>query len=267
MPDITSSVECDVAALNSSAYSTGWRDSAVASYAGGTSTAGVCPAHSNTAGHIRISAGRGHSFYRYHLIFDTSGIDTAPLSVRADGAIPLYLKLNKDSAADMASLIGVKSTISVACGDSNSTAFYNDFEGWTAGSSWATTATNYTQMLTASLVAQAGTNVYITMSCTPQVAADIQDNDQVKFCIMEYYHDYLSGSTLSDPDNEFPDGNQTGNGAVVIHSHHGNNPSREPKITYSAGTTKSKVNGVHAGNSLRYAGVHRENTAKVGGTV
>ena len=120
-------------------------------------------------GHVDQGGSRGHSYYRSYLIFDTSGIDAAPL-LKVTGTMATSIGLSSFDGAPEAgseldpSLIILKASLTSSTAPPISFENYNDFDGWTSGS--AHTGPIYGAAVTGSVIAALGANDYVQLTGT-----------------------------------------------------------------------------------------------------
>jgi len=190
-------------------------------------------------------AGRGGTFYqvrRSFYYFDTSGITGTVSSAT--------FKIFGFSTND-GSVIAVKST---AFGGDGGTALaasdFNNITGYSAGASLAGSATDYSaQILTSSW----STSGYNDLASTADLRADMQNDDVVIICVMNYTNDYLN-SALTSNVNLDCGGYYTDNSGT----------SKDPYITYEVATGYGNiVSGVAAANIGKVDGVATANIEKV----
>ena len=124
--------------------------------------------------------GSVYSIYRSFMVFDTSGITGTVSSAT--------IKIRGSSGND-GSVIAVKST--AFGGDGGTSLASGDFDaisGWSSGSSLAGSATVYgSQILTTSW----NTGSYNDFTTTSDLRTDMQNEDVVIICFMDYTNDYL----------------------------------------------------------------------------
>ena len=183
-----------------------------------------------------------YTVYRSFMFFDTSGITgnvaSATLSIRG-------------AYANEGSVIAVKST---AFGGDGGTALSNgDFDaisGWSAGSSLAGSATVYgSQILTSSW----NISGYNNFTATSDLLTDMENNNVVIICFMDYTNDYLNSALTS---------NATLNCGAFYAEYGGT--SLDPKIEYTIGYGNT-VNGIAPANIGKINGVGRAFIEKVNG--
>tara|TARA_R100000808_G_C2128517_1_gene138226 strand:- start:873 stop:1412 length:540 start_codon:yes stop_codon:yes gene_type:complete len=176
------------------------------------------------------------------MYFDTSGI-TGTVS---SATIKIYGYLSNDG-----SVIAVKST--AFGGDGGTALATTDLDaitGYSTGSSLAGAATIYgPQILTSSW----STSGYNDFTGTSDLKADMQNNDVVIICFMDYTNDYLNSAPTSD--NEFNCG-----GYFTDQS----GTSKDPYIEYTVVTGYGNtVTGVASANIGKVNGVATASISKV----
>ena len=202
-------------------------------------------------GHLDQGGSRGHSYYRSYLIFDTSGIDTAPL-LEVTGTMATSLQIY-GSALGPPNIIAYKANLTSSTAALNN-ANYNDFDGWVSGSAF--TGSIYGKFLTGSAMNQnPGAPSYQPITGTAALSDAMQNEDLVSLVILEYDHD-----AQYDADAET-------SAFWSLHADGKTDGASPPKIVYAAGTTQSKTLGVTPGNQKSILGTTRDKTAKVGGRV
>ena len=193
------------------------------------------------------SGRRGGSTYsvtRSFMYFDTSGI-TGTVSAAT-------IKIRGRTTND-GSVIAVKST--AFGGDGGTALATTDLDaitGYSAGSSLAGNATIYgPQILTSSW----STSGYNDFTGTSDLRADMQNNDVVIICFMDYTNDYL---------NSAPTSNDTFNCGAYFTDYSGTGV--DPYIEYTVVTGYGNdVIGVATGNISKVNGVATANIEKVTG--
>ena len=186
-----------------------------------------------------ISYGVFRSFY----YFDTSGITGTVSSAT--------FKIYGYSATD-GSIITVKST---AFGGDGGTALattdFNNITGYSAGASLAGNATDYSATI---LAGSWSTSGYNDLASTSGLRADMQNNDVVIICVMDYTNDYLNVALTSNATLNFG-GYYTENTGT----------SKDPYITYEVAASGygNIVSGVAAANIGKVDGVATANIEKV----
>ena len=191
------------------------------------------------------SRGGGNTYrvYRSFMWFDTSGITGAVSAA----TIKVY-----GGYANSGSVIAVKST--AFGGDGGTSLATTDLDaitGYSTGSSLAGNATVYgPQILTSSW----NTSGYNDFTGTSDLKSDMQNNDVVIICFMDYTNDYL---------NSAPGSNGTLNAGGTYTNYTGT--SRDPYIEYTAsasGYTHSVI-GVAAANIGKVNSVATANIGKI----
>tara|TARA_R100000700_G_C3164003_1_gene139437 strand:+ start:969 stop:1691 length:723 start_codon:yes stop_codon:yes gene_type:complete len=188
------------------------------------------------------SAGRGGGFiytvYRSFFCFDTSGI-TGPVS-----EVNIMLR---------GALLGSGTPIAVqglAFGGDGGTSLANgDFDsirGWSAGSSLDGLATIY-----GTFSGTWSTSGYNTFSDSWALRKNMQDNDVVIVCVMNYDYDYLN----VEPGASFING-------LYYAEYTGG--TRDPKIVYTLGYGNT-VNGISSTNISKVNGIARADISKING--
>ena len=194
----------------------------------------------------RFNASAGGNTYRVvrsFMWFDTSGITATVESAT--------IKIFGVTAND-GSVIAVKST---AFGGDGGTALHGDdldaITGYSAGASLAGNATTYgPQILTSSW----STSAYNEFTGTSDLLADMQNNDAVIICFLDYTNDYL---------NSTPTSSATFNCGAYFTNNTGT--SKDPYIEYelaSSGYTHDVI-GVSAANIGKVNSVATANIGKI----
>ena len=194
----------------------------------------------------RFNARGGGNTYRVvrsFMWFDTSGITATVESAT--------IKIFGVTAND-GSVIAVKST---AFGGDGGTALHGDdldaITGYSAGASLAGNATTYgPQILTSSW----STSAYNEFTGTSDLLADMQNNDAVIICFLDYTNDYL---------NSTPTSSGTFNCGAYFTNNTGT--SKDPYIEYelaSSGYTHDVI-GVSAANIGKVNSVATANIGKI----
>lgn len=131
--------------------------------------------------------GAGYQVARSFFFFDTSSI-TGTVS---SATIKIFGAASNDGSA-----IAVKST---AFGGDGGTALavtdFNNIVGFSAGSSLAGLATDYSAAITTTGYSTSGYNDF---AGTSDLAADMQNNNVVIICFMDYTNDYLNHALTSN---------------------------------------------------------------------
>jgi hypothetical protein len=175
------------------------------------------------------------------MYFDTSGI-TGTVS---SATIKIYGASENDGSA-----IAVKST---AFGGDGGTALaatdFNNIVGFSAGSSLAGLATDYSAAITTTNYSITGYNDF---TGTADLRADMQNNNVVIICLMDYTNDYLNSALTS---------NGLLNYGAYFTDYSGT--SRDPYIEYTLAGYGNDVNGVASGNIGAVKGVSVANIEKI----
>jgi hypothetical protein len=166
-----------------------WADARDHSGSGGTVL--TSSSLSGAALGVNRSATRGggsaYAVYRAFMYFDTSGI-TGTVS---SATIKIYGTSSNDGSA-----IAVKST---AFGGDGGTALaatdLNNIVGFSSGSSLAGLATDYSAAITTTGYSTSGYNDF---TGTADLRADMQNNNVVIICFMDYTNDYLNSALTSN---------------------------------------------------------------------
>jgi len=192
------------------------------------------------------SRGGGATFrvQRSFMFFDTSGITssvaTATIKIRGHGY-------------NDGSVIAVKST--AFGGDGGSALSTTDFDaitGWTTGASASGNVTDYSTAAIAG--ASWSTSGYNDFTGTSDLKTDMQNNNVVIICFMDYTHDYLNNAIAS-------------NGTLNCGGYYANytGTSRDPYIEYTLAGYANSVNGVASANIGKVNGVATASISKVNG--
>ena len=186
-----------------------------------------------------------YGIYRSFFVFDTSGITgtvaSAELSIRG------YSPNN-------GSVIAVKSDAYGGDGGTNwSTSDFNNIVGWSAGSSLDGLATVYGAAKTTTNWSTSGFNDF---TATSDLLSDMQSNDVVIVCLMDYTNDYLNTAPSS--------GNNLRCGGYFSEW---SGTSYDPHIDYTLAATgyANDVNGVASANIGKVNGVATASISKVNG--
>ena len=194
----------------------------------------------------RMSGRRGGTLYgvgRSFFCFNTSGITSAVSAA----TIKIYGFL-----FNTGSIIAVKST---AFGGDGGTALaagdFNAISGYSAGSSLAGSATVYGPQI---ITSNWSTSAYNDFTGTSDLLADMQNNDEVIICVMDYTNDYLNVALTSD-----------GSYSCGVTYAEYSGTSRDPAIEYTLASTGygDTVNGVAPANIAKVNGVATANIGKV----
>ena len=224
-----------------------WANARDATSSGHISTTG---SSSSAFTQVHRFSGRGGGYaygvYRSFVVFDTSGIT----STVASATLSIYGVSQNDG-----SVIAVKST---AFGGDGGTALakadFNAIVGWSAGSSLAGSATTYGSNVFKPPSDTWSTSGYNDFTATSDLLADMENNDVVIICFMNYINDYLNSALTV---NAFLD---TGG---YYAEYTGN--FRDPKIDYTLVATGygDTVSGVAPANIAGVNGVATANIEKV----
>ena len=185
---------------------------------------------------------------RTFFYFDTSSIT----GTVADVDIKFYRFTASQPGTRM---ILVKAGNSIFGGDGGtaiSTADFDNLHNWAAGSSFDGVATDYSDVFDAGS-SSAG---YNSFTGTSDLKSDMQANDHVMMCMMEYDHDYKNVALGTSPDT---------NGFFHYHSNY-TGTSRDPYLDYAiASGYENTPLGVTAVNIGTVKGVATANISKVNG--
>lgn len=196
---------------------------------------------------VNRSATRGggvaYGIARSFMYFDTSGI-TGTVATAT-------IKIHGYSGND-GSVIAVKST---AFGGDGGTALastdLDNISGFSAGSSLDGNATVYAPQI---LTTNWSTTGYNDMTGTSDLKADMQNNDVVIICFMDYTNDYL---------NVEPSSNVSLNIGARYTESGGSGTSQDPYIEYTLGGYANNVNGVASANIGKVKGVATASIDKI----
>ena len=214
-------------------------------------TSGGTPNANNSATGFPVASSRfsgrgGGNTYRVvrsFMWFDTSGITGAVSAA----TIKLY-GYNQNNG----SIIAVKST--AFGGDTGDSLVAGDIDaitGWTTGASAAGNVTNYSSQITSGWNASG----YNDLTGTSDLRSDMQNNNYVIICFMDYTYDYL---------NSAPTANQTK--AVGFYWNEQTSTSKDPYIEYTVATGYGNaVKGVAAANISKVNGIATASISKVNG--
>ena len=197
----------------------------------------------------RLSGRRGSNLYtviRSFFCFDTSGVTSAVSAAT--------IKI-RGYSTNTGSVIAVKST---AFGGDGGTALangdFNAISGYSSGSSLAGSATVYGPQKTTTNWSTSGYNDF---TGTSDLLTDMQNNDVVIICLMDYTNDYLNVALTSDVSLR----------CGMYYAEASSDPSAtfDPKIDYTlaTGATVHSVNGVAEANIATIKGVAHANIAEV----
>lgn len=195
------------------------------------------------------SRGGGNSYRveRSFMYFDTSGI-TGTVS---SATIKIYGAFASDG-----SCIAVKST--AFGGDGGTSLAGGDFDaisGWTTGASAEGNVTKYSSPAIGNGLATTwSTSGYNSLASTSDLRSDMQNNNVVIICFMDYTFDYL---------NSTPTVNNTYNVGAYYTNYTGT--SRDPYIEYEIASVGfgHEVNNVASGSIAKVKGVATASIAKV----
>ena len=187
--------------------------------------------------------GSAYGIGRSFMYFDTSGIT----GTVATATIKIHGYTGNDG-----SIIAVKST---AFGGDGGTALastdLDNISGFSAGSSLDGNATVYApQILTTSW----STSGYNDMTGTSDLKADMQNNNVVIICFMDYTNDYL---------NVEPSSNVSLNIGARYTESGGSGTSQDPYIEYTLGGYSNNVNGALAIKIGKVKGVATTSIEKI----
>ena len=191
------------------------------------------------------SRGGGNTYRvnRSFMYFDTSGI-TGSVSA---ATIKIFGGFANDG-----SIIAVKST--AFGGDGGTALATSDFDaitGYSTGSSLAGNATDYSNSITSTSWSTSG---YNDLTGTSDLRADMQNNNVVIICFMDYTNDYLNSAVGS---------NATLNYGAYYTNYTGT--SRDPYIEYTLAGYGNAVNGISAANISKVNGIATGSISKVNG--
>jgi hypothetical protein len=187
--------------------------------------------------------GTAYSVNRSFYYFDTSGITGTVSSAT--------LKIYGYSSATDGSAIAVKST---AFGGDGGTALvagdFNNITGYSTGASLAGSATDYSATILTTAWSGSGYNDFAS---TADLRTDMQNDNVVIICVMDYTNDYLNSALTS---------NATLNYGAYFTDQSGT--SKDPYITYEVATGYGNiVSGVAVANIGKVDGVATANIEKV----
>ena len=199
-----------------------------------------------TMAQAKRAAGRGGSILydvnRSFYYFDTSGI-TGTVS---SATFKIFGYHSNDG-----SVIAVKGT--AFGGDGGSALVKEDFNnitGYSAGASLAGNATDYSATI---LTTAWSTSGYNDLASTADLRADMQNNDVVIICVLDYTNDYLNSALTSNA-------NLNCGGYYTDYT----GTSRDPYITYEVATGYGNiVNGVAVASIGKIDGVATADIEKV----
>tara|TARA_R100001443_G_scaffold19413_3_gene30946 strand:- start:1776 stop:2516 length:741 start_codon:yes stop_codon:yes gene_type:complete len=184
---------------------------------------------------------------RTYFYFDTSGIT----GTVADVDIKFYRYTASQAGTRM---ICVKADNSIFGGDGGTALANADFDNlynWSAGSSFDGPATDYSNVFDAG----SSTSGYNAFTGTSDLKSDMQLNNNVNICMMEYDHDYKNVALGTSPDT---------NGFFHYHENY-TGTSRDPYLDYTLAPSGygNNVNGVATANIGTVKGVATANISKV----
>ena len=191
--------------------------------------------------------GNTYRCIRSYMWFDTSGI-TGTVSAAT-------IKLRGVSGATDGNIIAVKST--AFGGDGGTPLGSSDFDampGWTNGASAEGNVTKYSSpAIGAGMATTFDGTGYNDLASTSDLRSDMQNNDAVIICFMDYTYDYL---------NSAPTANQTKEIGLYYTDYTGT--SRDPYIDYTVATGYgNSVNGVASANISKINGIATADIDKV----
>jgi len=225
MPDLygnTDDGQCSISAQSSWANARDNNGSSGGTSLGGSASSNFCMVNKSA------TRGGGSSFgiIRSFMYFDTSGI-TGTVATAT-------IKIHGSSGND-GSIIAVKST---AFGGDGGTALastdLDNISGFSAGSSLDGSATVYAPQI---LTTNWSTSGYNDMTGTSDLKTDMQNNNVVIICFMDYTNDYL---------NVAPTSNAVLNIGGTYTESGGSGTSQDPYIEYTLGGYANNVNGALA---------------------
>jgi len=195
----------------------------------------------------RLASRRGgtnYNVYRSFFCFDTSGITSAVSAATIN--IRGYVLNTGSVIAVKSTAFGGDGGTDLASGD------FNAISGYSAGSSLAGSATVYgPQIITSSW----STSGYNSFTGTSDLLADMQNNNVVIICLMDYTNDYLNTALTSD-----------GSYSCGLYYAEYSGTSRDPYIDYTlapAGATVHTINTVAEANIAAIKSVAHANIAEV----
>ena len=214
-------------------------------------TSGLSPDTNDTSTNFPVSShrfgGRGggntYRITRSFMWFDTSGIS----GTVSAATIKIY-----GCCQSSGSIIAVKST--AFGGDGGTALAAGDIDampGWTTGASAAGNVTNYSAQIASGWSASG----YNDLASTSDLRSDMQNNNVVIICLMDYTYDYLNVAHTTNTSK-----------AVGFYWTDYGGTSRDPYIEYTvtAGYGNS-VNGVASANIGKINGIATANIEKVNG--
>ena len=197
---------------------------------------------------VNMFSGRGgRSTYRLessYMYFDTSGITGTVASAKFEIV---------GSSGDDGSVIAVKST--AFGGDGGTALSTGDFDampGWTDGASQAGNVTNYSAAFE-STSGTWSTNSQNDLTGTSDLLADMQNNDVVIVCFLDYTNDYLNVTPTS-----------AGTTNLGARFHEASSEGQRPRIDYTLATGYSHdVSGLAAADISEVNTVATANIGKI----
>ena len=214
-------------------------------------TSGLSPDTNDTATAFPVmsarfgSRGAGNTYrvIRSFMWFDTSGItgtvSAATIKIRG---------YNQNSG----SIIAVKST--AFGGDGGTALAAGDIDampGWTTGASAAGNVTNYSTQIASGW----STGGYNDLASTSDLRSDMENNNVVIICLMDYTYDYLNTAHTTN----------TSKGIGFYWTDYGGT-SRDPYIEYTIATGYGNaVNRITPSNISKINGIATANISKVNG--
>jgi hypothetical protein len=242
MPDLygnTDDGRCSISAQSS------WANARDHNGSGGgvTLTAASLGGFTNVSKSATRGGGTAYGIARSFMYFDTSGIT----GTVATATIKIHGYTGNDG-----SIIAVKST---AFGGDGGTALastdLDNISGFSAGSSLDGNATVYAPQI---LTTNWSTSGYNDMTGTSDLKADMQNNNVVIICFMDYTNDYL---------NVEPSSNVTLNVGGKYTEAGGSGTSEDPYIEYTLGGYANNVNGVASASIGKVKGVATASIDKI----
>ena len=198
--------------------------------------------YSSSAIRASGSSGRGggtiYTVYRSFFCFDTSGI-TGPVA-EANFMLRGFSTTNGTPIAVQGLAFGGDGGTALANGD------FDSIRGWSAGSSLDGLATIY-----GTFSGTWSTSGYNSFSDSWALRRNMQDNDVVIVCVMNYDYDYLNVQPSGTYYNGLYYAEYTGT-------------SRDPKISYTLGYGNT-VNGISSTNISKVNEIARADISKING--
>ena len=242
MPDLygnTDDGQCSISAQSSWANARDHNGSGGVVNTGGAGSSGFCSVFKGAA----RGGGSSFSVARSFMYFDTSGIT----GTVATATIKIHGYNDNDG-----SIIAVKST---AFGGDGGTALastdLDNISGFSAGSSLDGSATVYAPQI---LTTNWSTSGYNDMQGTSDLKADMQNNNVVIICFMDYTNDYLNVALTS---------NASLNVGGYYTDAGGSGTSQDPYIEYTLSGYGNNVNGVASANIGKVKGVATASIEKI----